>query len=236
MGGAWAFVFGVAVVLLFLRLTAFPCFVKPLLPAAAVLGNVAAVLACSDDNSEGGKRHASQQLLGCVFDEFTVDVSVGERGRCAHQGAKLVVVGGADVDVAKGAGGFEELIWHAQVRDWLPDEQRAGRMAGNTLAEVEDALYKINASSWRADEMEGFCSQERLAFGKGFLIEAELGGGIAKGAIFGGVISIPATSCETGLICAEETGGLPGLDSGFNGRGEIAPLSTIQPIFLDFEP
>lgn len=91
--------------------------------AAAVLGDVAAVCATADNDGDGGERHRSQKHLGCVFDKGAVYGAVGKRGGGAHEGAELGVVGGADVDVAEGGGGGEELGGEATVGDGLPDEE-----------------------------------------------------------------------------------------------------------------
>jgi hypothetical protein len=73
------------------------------------------------------------------------------------------VVGGADVDVREGAGGFEELVGDAEIGDGFPDEERAGECVWclYLLSKGEDGCDKFDAAPWRRDNVIGFRLQER---------------------------------------------------------------------------
>ena len=135
------------------------------------------------------------------------------------------MVGGADVDVAEGCGGGEELGGEAEVGDGFPDEEGFGRVEGveGLAAEGEDVGYEAYAAGGRADEVEGFGVEEDGGVEEVVVFEAEFGGCVVKGAVLGvgGVVAVEAAGGEAGGVGAEEAGGLPGVDEGGEFGGEV---------------
>jgi hypothetical protein len=69
------------------------------------------------------------------------------------------VVGGADVDVGEGACGFEELIRDAEIRDGLPDEERA--------RECVWCLYLLSKGKYRCNELDATRGRRDYVIGFG---------------------------------------------------------------------
>ena len=55
-------------------------------------------------------------------------------------------------------------------------------------------------------------------------VEALLWGGVAEGAVFGCGVAVPAAGGQAGGVVAEEGRGLPGVDLGGDGGGEVGAL------------
>ena len=95
-------------------------------------------------------------------------------------------------------------------------------MVVGRLAAGEEVGDEGLTAGWGADQVDCLGAEERGGEVRG--VEALLWGGVAEGAVFGCGVAVPAAGGQAGGVVAEEGRGLPGVDLGGDGGGEVGAL------------